>query len=346
MSWFRRRDRYDDDYGHHHHRHHRRRHVRHATFTGFLLFASFLLFLLVGISLPIIKPIYLLQLNATPAANLPVTSIGTEVRFGVWGFCVTSALNPPTFFTNNGDCYGPQLGYTISPDIIALLTSDTTDVQIVLKGLTILLVLHPVASGLALLTLLPIALTCCVFHPAPWIISLILSIVTAIVSSVVLAADLALVIVARDRLKDIAVAHLTADWGNGVWLVVAAVALSWLSVVFVSARVCGCCGYGRCVACTGLCCGCADRGFLLQEVRQILMFAPRRRRAHWTLTHVLYTSHDLLIRWAMPIYLWRRALLPSTATSTMSLRSLRMHCVRWGLRLWIVCSRRKLKIQA
>ncbi|KAI0067664.1 hypothetical protein BV25DRAFT_847757 [Artomyces pyxidatus] len=245
MLWFRRRSRLDVYRHHHHHHHHPRRHVQHATFTGFLLFSAFLLFLLVGLSLPIIKPIYLLQLNAIPEANEPVTSIGTEVRFGVWGFCVTSALNPPTIFTNSGDCFGPQLGYTISPDVISLLTSDTTDVEIVLKALTVLLVLHPVASGLSLLTVLPIALTCCVFHPAPWIISLILCIITAIISSLVLAVDLALVIVARDRLKDLTVAHLTADWGNGVWMVVVAVALTWSCVVLVSARVCRCCGYGR-----------------------------------------------------------------------------------------------------
>jgi hypothetical protein len=38
--------------------------------------------------LPIIKGIYLFTLKATVGPNAPVTSIGTELRFGVWGVCV------------------------------------------------------------------------------------------------------------------------------------------------------------------------------------------------------------------------------------------------------------------
>lgn len=77
-----------DDYEYYH-RHHRHRNRRHATLTGFCLIAAFMFFLFVALSLPIIKSIYLLKLDGHAVSSVPATSIGTELRFGVWGFCVT-----------------------------------------------------------------------------------------------------------------------------------------------------------------------------------------------------------------------------------------------------------------
>ena len=67
--------------------------------------------------------------------------------------------------------------------------------DIIVEGLTILLVVHPIAASLTFLTLVPvIIISCCVYHKAPWIISLVLSIPTAIISTIAFIADLALVI--------------------------------------------------------------------------------------------------------------------------------------------------------
>lgn len=69
------------------------RHHRIISTSAFLLlFVSFLLFLLVALSLPIIKDIYLLTLQATVNLNQPTTSIGTELRFGIWGVCVNRCV--------------------------------------------------------------------------------------------------------------------------------------------------------------------------------------------------------------------------------------------------------------
>ena len=96
FGW-RRRERFDEYDEHYLYLRHRNR--RHAAVTGFCLFAAFILFLFVALSLPIIKNVYLLQINGHPSASLPTTSIGTELRFGVWGFCVTRfASRPPLLF--------------------------------------------------------------------------------------------------------------------------------------------------------------------------------------------------------------------------------------------------------
>jgi hypothetical protein len=88
FSWWPRRWSFDEG-DHFYSRHHQRLNRHHATVTGFCLFTASLLFIFVALSLPIIKSVYLLQLNGHPSSSLPATSIGTELRFGVWGFCVT-----------------------------------------------------------------------------------------------------------------------------------------------------------------------------------------------------------------------------------------------------------------
>lgn len=77
--------------GHHHHEdrsdHPRRRHRFISVATALFTLVTFILFLLVALSLPIIKNIWLLSIHAKISSSLPVTSIATELKFGVWGFC-------------------------------------------------------------------------------------------------------------------------------------------------------------------------------------------------------------------------------------------------------------------
>jgi hypothetical protein len=156
-----------------------------------------------------------------------------------------SALDQPTVFENKGECIGPQLGYTINPTYIAGVTNEPDLANLILKALTVLLVLHPIAAGLAFLTLVPVFASCCVFHPAPWIISLVLSVATAIVSTIVFAADLALVIFGRHKLKQQHTVNVTLSFGNGVWMVLVSMLFTWIALILLSARVCGCCGLRR-----------------------------------------------------------------------------------------------------
>ena len=56
----------------------------------FLTFVAFLLLLLVSLSVPIIKPIYLFRLVAFAGSSLLDTSATGAVRFGVWGYCISA----------------------------------------------------------------------------------------------------------------------------------------------------------------------------------------------------------------------------------------------------------------
>ena len=212
-----------------------------SVLTFIVLLCAFALYLLAALSLPIIKAIYLFQLNFT-AANQPPTSIATNFRFGVWGFCASSVLDEPTVFTNDGECTKPQLGYTIPADILALAGYPPEITDALVKALTVLLVLHPTAAGLSFLTLL---LGLFIRSHGITILTLVCCILTAIVGSVVLAADLAIGLVAEHKLKDEFGNLLQVTLGDATWMIGAAVALSWLGVIFLSAITCYCCGIHR-----------------------------------------------------------------------------------------------------
>jgi len=203
-----------------------------------LLFTAFLLSLLVGLSLPIIKPIYLLKFYSTRTGQVP-TSVATELRFGVWGVCATGALDPPTLFTNDGECFGPQLGYEVPEDILALTDISPDIVNDVLQVLLVVLILHPIAAGLSFITL--ISSLFLASHSLS-ILSLVLAIITALVSSVVSAIDLALVIVAKSKVTTVEPLQFAIQWGNAPWMGLAAVILTWLAVITLSARACYCFG--------------------------------------------------------------------------------------------------------
>lgn len=63
------------------------RHKTLSVVTSGLLLTEFLLFLLVALSLPVIKSIYILGVKAYVQPGQPTTSVATRLRFGVWGLC-------------------------------------------------------------------------------------------------------------------------------------------------------------------------------------------------------------------------------------------------------------------
>ena len=138
----------------------------------------------------------------------------------------------------DGLCYGPAVGYQI-PDSILEITKYPELAKGVLKALTALLVLHPIVAAFSFVG----AITSLFLDAhAMLIISLVFTIVNTFLSSIVFAADLAINIIARDRVPSLTGGSFDVEWGNGMWLVLVGVALSWLGVILLSIPVCGCCG--------------------------------------------------------------------------------------------------------
>ncbi|KAI6042755.1 hypothetical protein EDC04DRAFT_2891603 [Pisolithus marmoratus] len=152
------------------------RHRRIGLVSFAIFFTAFILSLLVGLSLTIIKSIYLIKIAAVNSVT-PASGAATSLLFGVWGVCGLSA-------EGTGECYGPQLGYTIPSDILSLIGLSQSEATIAEKTLLVFLILHLVSAGLS--TIVFVLSLYLHSHPAA-IIALITAIVTALVSSVVLA---------------------------------------------------------------------------------------------------------------------------------------------------------------
>lgn len=64
-------------------------------------------------------------------------------------------------------------------------------------------------------------------------------------SSIVLAIDIALVVVADSKVKNMGDLRVKVSFGNAVWMILVAVALTWGAVISLSARACYCLGVRR-----------------------------------------------------------------------------------------------------
>lgn len=130
------------------------------------------------------------------------------------------------------------MGYKI-PESVLQVTGYQSLADAVLKVVTAFLVLHAVVAGLSFIG----AITSLFLESrAMHIISLIFTIINTFLSSIVFAADLAVNIIAKNRVPGLTQGGLVVQWGNGVWLALVGVILSWLGIVLLSIPVCSCCG--------------------------------------------------------------------------------------------------------
>jgi xanthine/uracil permease len=73
----------------------------------------------------------------------------------------------------------------------------------------------------------------------PSLLALVLGIITAILTTIVFIIDVSLVAVVRSHVHKDTEGALTLNWGNAVWMTLAAVLLLWFANVGSCAGVCG-----------------------------------------------------------------------------------------------------------
>lgn len=106
-----------------------------------------------------------------------------------------------------------------------------------------MLVLHPVSAALS--TVASVLFLLVRSHLIATI-ALIVAIITAIVSTVVFAVNVALVVSIKDNIDSLFPGvDFAVSFGNGLWMVLAAVILAWIAVVMLSAQRCRRCGVSR-----------------------------------------------------------------------------------------------------
>lgn len=199
-----------------------------------LVFAAFLLLLLVSLSTPIIHSIYLFQLHANISSSLFDSGITALATFGVWGYC-TSSAEKYTFssciefvFTlafssvvgvhhsTTSSCTKPHLGYDFSNDLASIFHLEN-DQSAINHATTAALVLHPIACALSFLAVLFVLIRLRansqrLFH----VIALTFTILAAFLATIVFLIDVIFVAVARSKLKNASHGDLIVSYGNAV----------------------------------------------------------------------------------------------------------------------------------
>jgi len=146
-------------------------------------------------------------------------------------------------YVHDAVCSETRLGYDVDPALLQL-TGYPSLAQAVLKGLTVVLILHPVACGITFFSFLLSFLVACrpsTSHAVP-IITLVLSIFPLFITTIAFGIDLGLVLICRSRVSSATGGSLAVRWGNGVWMTCAAWICLWISLFGLSAVACYCCG--------------------------------------------------------------------------------------------------------
>jgi len=214
-----------------------------ATATPVLLFLAFLLLLLVSLSVPITKTIYLFELLANVRSGVINSSVSGNVKFGVWGYCF-SGVDVSVLGSQHdtaAECSKAKLGYTFDQTIGSALHVSGFE-NLISRTLTAVLVLNPVACGLTFLAfIISLALIRHGYSNSPRVASLFTLVVgtlAGLITTIILLIDIGLVASVRSKVKKDTSGDLQLNWGNAVWMVLGAALAIWASLIGACASVC------------------------------------------------------------------------------------------------------------
>ncbi|KAJ7740708.1 pali-domain-containing protein [Mycena maculata] len=209
-----------------------------------LLLVSFILLLLVTLSVPIDKSIYLFRLTAAASLKLIDSSASASATFGVFGYC-TSGVDVSIAIIHDdtsAECSKAHLGYTF-PSAFASALKISGFENLISRTLTGVLALHPLVVALTFVTLL---ISLFMLRRGsngtsrlPSLVALIIGLITAVLTTAVFLIDVILVAVVRKHVHNDTEGALTLSWGNAVWMTLVAAILLWIANVGACAGVCG-----------------------------------------------------------------------------------------------------------
>ncbi|KAF9257277.1 hypothetical protein L218DRAFT_1019255 [Marasmius fiardii PR-910] len=169
--------------------------------TSVLLFIAFLLLLLVSLSVPIIKSIYLFRF--TISATLLRSGVVGAINFGVWGSC------------------SPALTASKLEDLIGIIT----------KTITGVLILHPIACALTFLALLITLFMLRRGSSQTSRLPMFFTLGTALLTTVVFLIDVIVISVTRRRINSLAADKVILEYGNAIWMTGGAALGTWFAMV-------------------------------------------------------------------------------------------------------------------
>jgi len=178
------------------------------------VFAAMVLLIFVSVSAPVWDKISFLDANIG----------GKEIHFGVWGYTGTKA----------------HLGYYFDPRALGFDSNSLNTKTI--HNLTFVLILHPIAAGLAALSFI-FGLCGAGYHRVGTILMSLIAALAAMLTLIIWIIDMVLWGIARNRIRHDGPDGATAQYGNANWLTLGA--LIALMLGFCAAGLGSCGRYSR-----------------------------------------------------------------------------------------------------
>ncbi|KAI0179568.1 pali-domain-containing protein [Hypoxylon sp. FL1284] len=196
----------------------------------FLLFAATVLLIITDISAPVVNRISMLKVNLDDRSPSVSSDNRPEITFGTFGWCVRNSVG-------SGDdvCSSSHVGY----DPIAVVAQNVNNVDFsdaaadTSKGLTRVMILHPIATGLSFIAFL-LALGAGVVGS---LLASLVSLLTFIVTLVVLITDFVCFAIIRSEVNNNSNGS-RAEWGAASWTILVAAICNLLATVVVFFTCC------------------------------------------------------------------------------------------------------------
>ncbi|WWD16418.1 hypothetical protein CI109_100844 [Kwoniella shandongensis] len=210
--------------------------VRAAFPAFFFTLGAFILLLLVTLSVPIIKTIYLLHITNSGSSG------ALAANAGVFGMCYNGgqASILGIEYSNNAACTHPKVGYTFDDAFVGTTADFAGLSNTVVKGLAGSLVINAIACGFAGLSLINAFLAWFCASRVFEIFTFFSLGTSTFAAWLAFAMDLALALVARSRIDNYTNGAFVGHIGNAVWLTLAAAVALSLAIILA-----GCGMFGR-----------------------------------------------------------------------------------------------------
>ncbi|BGP14983.1 hypothetical protein JCM10213_007213 [Rhodosporidiobolus nylandii] len=197
--------------------------IRPATPGTIVVLAATVLLVLVSVSVPLLKSIWFLK--ATIDTSVGSTDIKGEITLGAWGYCV-------------GDtCTSAKLGYSLDAAELFGISEKISGISTsVLKWVTYLMILHPIAAGFGAISTI-FGLLAHIRGFAGTALTTCFASFAATFSLLAFIFDIVVFVIAKQRIESSSVGG-SAQLGAAVWMTLAAMIMFGLSGCFFGCGAC------------------------------------------------------------------------------------------------------------
>ncbi|GAA5904903.1 hypothetical protein JCM5296_006139 [Sporobolomyces johnsonii] len=197
--------------------------LRPATPGTLVVIAATVLLILVSVSTPLLKSIYFLK--ASIDASVDGTDVSGTVTLGAWGYCVGST------------CSTPKLGYSLDVAELFGVSGALEGISTsVLKWITYLMVLHPIAAGFGVVSVI-FGLLAHLRGFAGTALTTCFASFAATFATLAFIFDIAVFVIAKQRIQSSDVGG-SAQLGPAIWMTLVALILFTFSGCFFGCGAC------------------------------------------------------------------------------------------------------------